>query len=375
MRLLLINHELPPVGGGAGNATWFVAVALRELGHDVRIVTGAYRDLPRHELRDGIQITRIRSVRRRLDRSNSLEMLSFLASALTNHRQVRAGDSDAIIAFFSVPAGIAALAYRRRWGTPYLVSLRGGDVPGLTPEIGWIHKLIAPLRRRVLRRAVAVIANAAGLAELAQRADGVPVNVIPNGVDTDYFQPANRKSGAPPKVLFVGRFHRQKNLTQLLHSFDTAAKQTPMQLDLVGDGPERHDLQALARGVGCDHLITWRGWLDKDALRRAYQEADIFVNPSFYEGMPNTVLEAMASGLPIVASRVGGNTELVEQSGGGLLFDIDQPNQLTQALASLASSREKRVELGQNARNHVCERYSWSQVARGYVDLITDGDR
>jgi glycogen synthase len=370
VRLLLLNHELPPVGGGAGNATWFIAKALHTMGHEVRIVTGSYRDLPRLEMREGIGIERIPSLRRRLDRSNTLEMLSFLAAALIRSRRLQDSNPDATIAFFSIPAGVVTYWMHRRWHTPYLISLRGGDVPGLSPEISWIHRLITPLRRRVLRSSAAVVANAKGLAELTERADGIRVDIVHNGVDLEFFTPGQRTAGSDVIVLFVGRFHPQKNLHALLESVAEASQILPLRLDMVGDGPERESLHAHARRLGIEDRIRWLGWLDKPDLLAAYQRADVFVNPSHYEGMPNTVLEAMACALPVLASRIGGNTELVRHECTGLLFDLVAREQMTESLVRLAQDPRLRRSLGCSGREFVAREFSWQHVAGEYARLL-----
>ena len=378
MKLLLLNHELPPLGGGAGNAAWFIARALQDEGVETHIVTAGFRGLPATDRLDGVAIDRLPVLRRRADRSNTFEMLSFLLSALWRSRRLRVGDYDGVIAFFSVPAGIVAWQiHRHRPDMPYLVSLRGGDVPGLTPEVAWIHRLISPIRRRVLRASRAVVANAPELASLAEKADGVPVAIVPNGVDTDYYSPAGRGIATQTvRVLFVGRFHRQKNLFTLLSCFSDACKRIPMELVMVGDGPQRDALRAHAAALGCADRIVWAGWLEKSELRTTYRSCDIFVNPSLYEGMPNTVLEAMASGLAVVASDIGGNDQLVENDRTGLLFDLSEPERLTNAILRLAQDPALRDQLGKTARALVSANHSWRNVARAYLDLLrikTDG--
>ena len=378
MKLLFLNHELPPLGGGAGNAAWFIARAMQSEGAEIHIVTAGFHGLPETEHLDGVSIERLPVIRKRQDRSNIIEMLSFLVSAMWHSRRMKLGDYDAIIAFFSVPAGIVAWRiHRHQPHMPYLVSLRGGDVPGLTPEVSWIHRLIAPLRRRVLRASRAVVANAPELGALAEKADGISVAVVPNGVDTDYYSPVRRDmTSQTVKVLFVGRFHRQKNLFTLLDCFSDAARRVPMQLVMVGDGPEREALIRHAMDLDCADSVVWAGWLGKSDLRDAYRSSDVFVNPSFYEGMPNTVLEAMACGLPVIASAVGGNDQLVEDDLTGLVFGLSEPGRLTDALLRLAQDAPLRERLGVAARARAVANHSWRNVARAYLDLLrikTDG--
>jgi glycosyltransferase involved in cell wall biosynthesis len=217
------------------------------------------------------------------------------------------------------------------------------------------------------------VANSKGLAVLAERADGTHASTIPNGVDVDFFRPAAH----PPddrsvRCLFVGRFQSQKNLPYLMEQFAKVAKRsdTTLRLTLVGDGPQRGKLEVLARELGIKDRVEWTGWLDKHSLRNAYQAADIFVNPSLYEGMPNAVLEAMACGLPVVASRVPGNDELIQDGYNGSLFSLDDPNGLSAAVAQLVRAGAFRRTMGGRGRAMACANYSWSSVANAYLNLF-----
>ena len=375
MKLLLVNYEFPPVGGGAANATSFLARALTEGGHEVTVLTTAFGALRGTSTEAGVEVVRVRTLRRSADRSNPLEMLSFLLAALIpGLRLAWRRRFDATIAFFTIPSGPVALLPWIVLRIPYVVSLRGGDVPGFVPEIDAIHRWIAPLRRAVLRRASAIIANSASLAQLSTAADPFPVGVIPNGVDPLAFAPQGAANPAEDefRILFVGRLHSQKNVGMLIESAAAlAAEPGPrVVLEIVGDGPERAALEKLAERAGAAALLRWRGWLDKPAVLDCYRRTHAFVNPSLYEGMPNTVLEAMACGVPVVASRIGGNEDLVVEGETGFLFDLGAPQQLTAALQRLRGSRALGIDLGARGRQRVIGEFSWPSVAERYVRLL-----
>jgi glycosyltransferase involved in cell wall biosynthesis len=375
MRLLLVNYEYPPVGAGAATATQAIARKLVALGHEVTVLTGRYRDLPRESNEAGVTVRRILCLRRNADRSNVFEMFGFTLSSLLALPSVRARyRPEALIVFFSLPSGPIGAAAHFFYQIPYLVSLRGGDVPGLTPEVNWIHKLFSPLRRLILRNAVAVIANSEGLRKLSEAADPIRVQVIPNGVDTEFFQPALPEAETPSqsrplRILFVGRFQGQKNLPCLIEQCAHLPAGS-FELHLVGDGPLHAELRTLADQLGIAAAITWHGWLPRPGLRDVYRSADCFVNPSLYEGLPNAVLEAMASGLAVIASRVPGNEELVTPGETGLLFDLDDPPQLAGHLRTLANDVGLSQRMGQAGRRVAERRYSWRNVAECYLELL-----
>ncbi len=381
MNLLLINYEYPPIGGGAGNATLFLARALHRLGHRVTVLTSAYAEHSGLLEDAGVAVHRLNVGRRAADRASEREMFSFLLAAMRAAPSIAASASiDAVIVFFTLPCGPVALRLSRAMGLPYVVSLRGGDVPGFVPEIAWQHRLLTLLRRRVLRHALAIVANDAGLARLSALADPYAVKVIPNGVDSRFFVPRSvpEAPGGPTRVLFVGRFHRQKNLPFFLQQMAGlhAAGPDDWRLALVGDGEERRALERDVRSLGLTAITTWHGWQrDKAELLGLYQQADVVVNPSLYEGMPNVVLEAMACGLPVVASAVPGNDSLVRPGETGFLFPAGDGGALRAALREIREKPAQARILGQNGRRRVEQEFSWEQVARGYLDLFNPASR
>jgi len=375
MNVLLINYEYPPVGGGAANATLFLARAFRDLGHVPVVLTTAYANFSGHTYEDGIHVWRLPSRRRRVDSSNMIEMASFAASALRRETGIaRQYSIDGAIAFFTLPCGPVACSLNRTLGIPYVVSLRGGDVPGHLTSLAWMHWITKPLRRSVLRQSLAIVANSAGLAATSQAADPFPVQVIPNGVDCRLFSPRKQPapSSGPFRILFVGRVHKEKNLALALHQIASLpeAIRDRLELSVAGDGPQRLELQELARALGLSAHISWLGWQEKDLLPELYRHADVLINPSLYEGMSNTVLEAMASGLPVVASDVPGNQAVVISGETGVLFPLRDPNAFGSALTRLATDSPWRLELGARGRKRAESKFSWTAAAQGYVDLL-----
>ncbi len=378
-RLLLINYEFPPLGGGAGTATLNIARELAALGADVTVLTSAFTGLPRRERLHGYEVVRIPTLRRRKDRCSVFEMLVFIASATIFCLPIaRRSGATATIAFFSIPCGPIAYLLKRLLKMPYIVSLRGGDVPGyLGQELALYHRLTAPLTRLVWRQADHVVANSGGLQDLAARAmPDVDIEVIPNGVDLDTFIPGDGTARTPLTLLFVGRLHMQKGLDTLLRAFAEvpANLRAGCRLILVGDGPERHPLQELANHLDLSHLIEFRGWVDRDKIAGVYASADIFVFPSRDEGMPNAVLEAMAAGLPIIGTRISGSEELVIEGENGLLVGVDDVGALAAALTRVIGDGDLQRQMGQASRRRIESRYSWRTTAAAYFDMAVTGE-
>jgi len=249
--------------------------------------------------------------------------------------------------------------------------LRGGDVPGTESHLGWIYWVLSPLRRLVFRFSQVVAANSKGLANLSMKVDPYTVKVIPNGVNTDYWHPAAKTKSGRFRILFVGRLHSQKNVSFLLDEFATFTKCIPnCQLTLVGDGPDRKLLEQQAVDLGIDSNIIWYGWASKQELRGLYQASDCFINPSVYEGMPNVVLEAMASGIPVLASDCIGNNEIIEDLRSGFLFQLGDSPGFQKKLLSIYNHEKKINEMTMNARNKMVNSFSWESVAQEYLGCL-----
>jgi len=375
MRFLLINYEYPPIGAGAATATQAIANQLVELGHKVTVLTARYRDLPAMRVENGVTVRRVRCLRARADRCSVPEMASFVVSALLSLSFVILEDRpEAAIAFFTIPCGPIALVAKTFFGLPYVVSLRGGDVPGLVPEIERTHRILQPVRRASLKCALAIVANANGLRELSEKHDPFPVRVIPNGVDANFFFPAEQPTAAADsfRIVFTGRCQAQKNIPLLLEECAAlrAMSQARFELHLIGDGPLRAELVKQAERLGLADCIIWHGWSGREELRAIYQRSHCFVNPSFYEGMPNAVLEAMACGMPVVASDIPGNDAVVRHAETGLLFTLGKPGALREALLSLLQDRGTALLMGQRGRAQAEQNFSWATVAAHYAALF-----
>ena len=370
MHILIINSEYPPIGGGASNASAHIAKTLVGLGQRVTVMTSAFRGMKRTEEIEGVRILRLPALRNKSDRSSTWEQVSFMLSAcLIGIWQVNRMRPDAALAFFGAPSGVAAWFWNLFFRLPYIVSLRGGDVPGFRPyDFARQHRLLAPLLRRVWHRAATVVANSEGLRQLGQIFEPrIPVRVIPNGVDLEKFKPVSQRWD-PPRLLFVGRVVYQKGLDLLLKAL-AGLRDSPWELEIVGDGPRVERLKEQVAQLHLEKKVSFAGWLSRDGLPQAYQRANLFVYPSRHEGMPNAVLEAMASGLPVLATRIAGNEDLVSEETG-VLVPPEDVQALGAALASLISNASLRQQMGAAARKQVEAQYSWRKVAQAYLDLM-----
>jgi glycogen synthase len=376
MKILFINSEYPPVGAGAGKASANLARCLVQAGNQVAVVTSRLAGLPADERLDGVRILRGPAPRSRVDRSTAVEQLVFIAGALYRCLAVVSRfKPDVVVAFFGLPSGAVAWALHKLHGIPYIVSLRGGDVPGFRPYDFWLyHRIAVPLLHPIWRNAAAVVANSTGLRALARRFDStVDIVVIPNGVDVQQ-HPIQQREWVPARILSVGRVVHQKGLDLAMKAL-ADLKALDWSWRIAGDGPQMPTLKQAAVTRKIADRVTFLGWQAGEQLQKEYAASNLFLFPSRHEGMPNAVLEAMASGLPVVASNIAGNEELVVDGRTGILFPAEDAAALEAALRGLLTDGDRRAEMGKAGRKRVAEEYGWQRVAGDYLNLLEEAAR
>ena len=371
MHILILNSEYSPVGGGAGNASANLARLLADIGHSVTVVTSRFGDLPHQEQTGNLTIIRIPALRRKQDRSGALEQVVFMLTAsfftLKLFQQLK---PNATFAFFGIPSGAVALVLKAVCGVPYLVSLRGGDVPGFRPyDFGTYHKVIAPLLHVVWKNASAIIANSNGLRDLALKFDSrFEIQVIPNGVELGLYK-TGIHDNSTPRLFSAGRIVHHKGLDLAMRAL-SQLKDLDWEWRIAGDGPQLDFLKQLVQELNIADRVQFLGWQSREHLIEQYHWSNLFLFPSRHEGMPNAVLEAMASGLPVIASRIAGSEELVVDGETGLLFPSEDVSALRSALRQLLTNASLRQAMGDASCRRVEKKYSWDDVVKQYLRLL-----
>ena len=200
------------------------------------------------------------------------------------------------------------------------------------------------------------------------------VAYIPNGVDVEFFKPASIKK---PIILFVGRLTKRKGVDLLIQAFAKLNKiSDEYKLAIVGDGEEKIRLSDMAKHLGLKNKIIFLSNVPRKVLQRIYSEASIFVLPSRGEGLPLSLLEAMASGCAVIASRVSGVVDIIKHGENGLLVKPNNIDQLVHMLSLLMTDNSLLKKLSKNARKKIIKCYSWEVVAKEtakvYVSVINN---
>jgi glycosyltransferase involved in cell wall biosynthesis len=341
MRILEINYEFPPVGGGGGRVTEDLSRELAKRGHEVRVQTAHLKGLPKMERRDGYSIYRSMSFRRRADQCGVGEMAAFIiTNFIPTLCHILKWKPDVLHIHFAIPTGVLGLISNLITGVPYVITAHLGDIPGGNPEqTALLFSLIKPFTTPVWHRAAAITVHSQYTKDLAFNAYGVSSIIIPNGMDMSSFQQVASAPHDPRRLIFAGRFIPQKNPLFMIDVLDKV-KDLSWQMDMFGDGPLMDAVKGKIHKSNLDQRINLHGWVSPEELDGTMREGDILCLPSLSESMPIVAVRALGHGLAILASDIRGIYDIVKPGVNGSLCPVNEVNAFTTALRSMLLSEE-----------------------------------
>ena len=375
MRILMLNNEFPPLGGGTGTVNRALLQRFGQMpGLEIDLVTSALgRSREQEQFAERIRIFKVPVNNQNIHHSSNRELLTYAARGLQLALQLQGvRPYDFCFAWSAVPAGGVALALRRLAGLNYLVRVCGPDIPGFERRYQVIYPLLAPMIRSIWSGAAEVVAKCDGEAQMIKAVDAsVEVALVANGVDLASFQPtAPAPDSGPLRLLCVARLIERKGQHHLIAAVKRLAEAgIDVRLDLVGTGDAEASNVALARELGIAHLVRFVGYVAREQIAAHYAAANVFVLPSYNEGMSVATLEAMAAGLPVVVTRTGGTAELVVEGVNGLTFDWADVDALTAHIRQLAQNRPLIRQMSAASRQRA-EQFSWDAAAEQYLELF-----
>ncbi len=357
MKIAILVGQFPPRWqAGTEIATWNMARALASRGHDVHVLTTLDQGLPAYSEVEGFNLHRLKIIKR--------PVLGSLSLCNRIFNEIKKLKPDVIHA---QTIGMARYAWwpKKLLGIPYVIYGRGDDVY-VPPPFSHL-----PFRQAV-RDASALIALTGDMAQAMQRQFKRDAEVIPNGIDAAAFSgldrlQSRRKLNIQPdkKVLvFVGTLRPMKGVRYLIYAMKAISVHSPgVLLVIAGGGGEIAELQEMVKREGLSNNVRFEGKILNSQVPEYLAASDVFVLPSLSEGFPVSVLEAMAAGLPIVATRIGALTDIIQDGVNGLLVEPNSPADLSLKINSLLDDPGLESRTKENNLAEV-QNYSWERVAR-----------
>ncbi len=357
MKIAILVQSFPPKWtGGIEIATYNTARHLALENHDVHVITSLDEGLPKESADNGFHVHRIS--RQKL---GYVEAILFWARTFLLIRNIKPDIVHVQTVVFGIPGVLAKWLLRK----PYIVWGRGSDI-----YMSWPFKRI--ISQLVLRNAGAVVALTGDMKREMQKVCNRDITVIPNGIDLDGFQGITRQEARGEMqieedkkvIIFVGRLSPVKGVKYLIQALDILRhKETSIKLLIVGDGEQRDELVDQVAKLDIERYITFIGEVSNEQVPKYMATSDIFVLPSLSEGFPNVCLEAMASGLPVIATKVGGLVEIIRDGQNGFLVNPETPREIAEKISLLLEDDELRERISSNNMEMVKD-YSWQVVVR-----------
>lgn len=378
MRILMINYEFPPLGGGGGVASYHIARALAEREHEVDVLTTGWRGLPSEETVGGLGVYRVPVLGRgELSTASLPSMLSFLPCGVAKGCQVlREKRYDVLNTHFAIPSGPTGVVLSRLFKTPMVLTIIGGDIHDPSKRLSPSgNRVLRGVVRRVLDSSSHIIAISEDIKRRARedlhcRKD---IEVIHYGLDAPRFEEKSRAElGIPeePVVLIaIGRLIKRKALDNLLMAL-SRLELREVRLLIIGEGPEEGHLRDLSERLGLSSRVEFLGPIWGERKFQYLAASDIFVLPSVHEGFGLVFLEAMHCGLPVIASSTGGQTDFLKDGETGFLVPVEDVDTLADRILRLTEDTALRERISRFNQEYV-KRFQISGVAERYEALFS----
>ncbi len=366
----MLNYEFPPIGGGAANAH---RCLLQQYAGSSDSIIDVLTSAPKpgffkESFADNITIYKVGLHKKELHFWRKTEVIEWLFKAKSHYRKLlRKNDYDFVHAFFGFPTGW--LCYRTADKLPYIISLRGSDVPGEHARFKLDYKILGPVFKAIWKKAAALVTPSEGLKDRALKfLPSVAINVIPNGVDLERFKPAETDNKSDTlRLLTVGRLSVTKRVEILIDAVEIMHREArEVHFTIVGGGQMQQNLKQIALNKNLANIIELTGRIDAEDMPQVYRQNDIFISASMQEGMSNAMLEAMASGLPLITTRCEGTEELIAVNG--LVVENANAEEIAKAIRKIADDRQTYKRMAIAARRQA-QKFTWNKVASQYIEL------
>jgi glycosyltransferase involved in cell wall biosynthesis len=369
---MVISTPLPP-GEGIAFYIWNLSRFLRVQGHQVQVITRGEGRRPYYEVVEGIPIWRPLFL--------PVYPLHVHLHGLFVQKLVKRLEGGIDLFHFHTPLPPPVRSTRPILLTVHNLMLADARARKTDGLYDLLTKLMTPISTSIERRLFSVSRGITAVSQpvadkIQQRlnCEGGCVRVMWNGVDHIFFSPSGEVQADPNNLLFVGRLAPGKGLRELILAFKLVVTRAPgARLSIIGDGPLRDMTAALIRKNGLEDHVNLIGHVNsREEIRAHYRRAWGLIMPSLHEGLPGVLLEAMACGTPVIATRVGGIPEVVRDEVNGILIPPGDADAIAGAACHLIRNADLRGRLGEAARGTIEKQFPWQIIGENYLSLYSD---
>lgn len=375
LHILILNYEYPPLGGGAGIVTKHLAEEFAKAGNKVSIVSTWFAGEIAYSTHQNITIIRLKSKRKNTYQSNPIEMLDwiikskkYLFKSLKKENNI-----DVCLANFALPGGEVAQYLKSKFNIPYIILSHGHDIPWAFPKKMFFWHLISYFKiKNICTKSEYNILLSEEIKKMADNL--IPKNIEKNRIFYNGLYVDEIKKilfDEQLKIIFVGRLVAQKNPMLFLEIIkQLQIEKIPYEAKILGDGELREKMQDFVSKNNIQN-ITFYGKVSHAEVLTALDDANLLISTSASEGMSLAILEAISSGVYVIASAVSGNDNMILEGTNGHLINS---NQVSFYIDKIKDFYHHKLLIGytypKNYTEIIYELFSWEKIAKQYLELF-----
>jgi glycosyltransferase involved in cell wall biosynthesis len=380
MRILVINYEYPPIGGGGGFVTRDIIEEIAAQGHNVTVITSHYKKLAKQERLNGVNIIRVPVIfRNKLEVANMPSMFCYLpASIFHGFFKFNPNTFDVINTHFAVPSGPAGYVLSKVFKRPNVLSIHGGDIfdpsksssPHNTPIFSNVVTTMLKSADRVVAQSTDTKRNAYTYYKINR-----PIEVIPLGIKKPVFNRKRRSDFGlrDEEIIFstIGRLVKRKNIDDICSVLSHLKDDYSFKFLIIGDGPEREHLENLKVKLNLDDHVHFLGNVNDEEKFQILDLSDFYLSTALHEGFGLVFLEAMECGLPVVCYNRGGQNDFLISGKTGYLVELGDKDKFRSRIVELINNAKLKARMREYNRRLI-QNYYISTCAEKYIALFDD---
>lgn len=370
MKILILNYEYPPLGGGAGVVSQYHAEGLAKIGHKVTVVTTWFEGEKEIENGDNFKIIRLKSKRKYSYKSTPDEWISWISKSKKFLKDyLKLNEQDYCFAHFALPGGEVAKFLKKEFHLPYAIISHGQDIPWFFPKQMLKYHIVTYFWiKQICKKADKLILLTEAMKKNADKFMGKHKKkniIIPNGCETSNFYPDYKKRSTKLKIIFAGRLVAQKSPFVFLKAIKLLKEKIGSEflVNIMGDGDLKEQMQQFVTENNLGNEVNFKGWVNKKEMLAEYQSAHVQIMSSAAEAMSIAALESLSTGVYLISTPVSGNTDIIQENTNGELFPFKDSELLAKKLAKYFRDKfEDNYTTPNNFLTDFRANYDWKNI-------------
>lgn len=364
---MIISTPFPPVEG-IGYYTYNLSKKLIEKGHEVVVITRGSRNKTKRELFENIEVIKAPFI--------PIYPFYIHVHGIFVNRLLKSLESQIDIIHLHTPLTPnikTSLPVITTIHSPMLADNRYIKVSSIFTLFSKISARFVsyPIEKKLIQTSKKITTVSEAVAKELEDygLDSKEITVMYNGVNEAFFTPnKNKHNGVNKYILYVGHINREKGLFDLAECAKyICCEKSDISFIIAGKGRDLDKMKLKIKKAGIEDKFIFLGQVDQDKLIELYQNASLFIFPSYHEGLPTVLLEAMSCGLPVIATDVRGNKDLISNGENGILVPPRNPKKMAEIILKLIDDEKLIEQLGKNARKTIMEKYTWNDVSNNFL--------